>query len=1459
MADNLGNGVSRVLDPKQASFLQVIWQEGKPPLDSEFNLIQALENDWRQQLLLRNTPSGWLGNETNPGEDYLTNPMWSNFFQFGRQRANELRSIQWAVVNGWMVPVTGTRTGTPPGGANNSDTWNKIFLDPPPSTSGDSRVDFVFLEVWIARVAPNAQTNKPSTSAVYRYGNIEGGYSYLNDDTQDPDMGFETTQRIQVQYRIRVVGLTAADGFSSTSVKAKGAYDYLNSETATTFSFVNMRTNLGDPGLWRAGDGTANTLNTVDGYSYAIPICHVFRRNSTAWNGEPSPNLNGSFNRRELTVTSRASAKAFLTVPTLLADLTASATTAALSSTVDIPLPTTGGTVQIGDEIVTYTAITGGNISGLVRGAHGTTQQTHKAGESVVILAGRPDGLFADQIAANDILDARHVVNPNGFDYETLLRNNVDKLLSGKLRSTWKRGASTSTKGPFLAYQDKIAGSVTSPEITKLDGPDNIRMVWSDAAVQQKVEVIVRPFTSAVLVGSQPLNGTPDTSFSLSITANTTAQGSANQFNAGDNIIIPVAQFKNSVGAGDGDQVRFINNGIVNAVTLRLDGEEVPVDSSLFTVTPTNPLPTDDLTITLLSGFPQVDQRNVYITLNIQYGGGRGLSRRPDSIHSIALLTNTSNELLLQPSATPFTPTQNTPLRTAWAPLWSKYRSATYKTHLPVTAESFADLGSKTIALTPFRRVGFPQKLIVQDGTVANPRSGAAFASGTATTTGSTTITDLLQNFTLVGVVEGDAVTFNAPITGTFTVVEVAPLGDITQLVLDRAVPTGTPTYEVRHSQGLMPLLKPDGVTSKWTTTDPLGLFSGTTDPATATKNLYVTLPRHLIPGWGEVRVPILPVDAVNFSRGVNFLLMSKSGASPTTQSHNPTYVSYSTGNSFSYAAFSTRQLDTVSTATVFNTQYTFVTGNGIRYAGTRFFDDGRGRTGLELPPFYGIARLFAVYEAADYVSNGSAFGQSDRIASGAGATNLLRTQFDGATFWIEQDVDGDSTFVINAAALDLSKSPNAISSFTSAHYVIEASVFGFDRGSFDQSKPFRLVLNRSRLSGTGATSATRADNFGAAGVDAKVDGPTCIIPAPLQGSDQAVINYSRTPYMGSAFGAQTVDLGHRSGAITSAEAYSVVSNPLDELNLTRVNQRAVEVLASLSFSTTLGTGRLSGDLVSNTALDFRNVGYEALDYTTQPTVFPPTAISGGSTTSRPVVAVGALSSTEGEVNTQYLGCTERLPLGAFFRDKDFRGGRFQPVSNGLGNRSQLLFLEEQGLGSFVPSLATTSRAEHKEVALSGASQASGAPGDIIVHMDGAIANYAVNSQYRTNRGGSAFCGSGTYPGGEVHSAYGEVYGPNSHTNVLTGKVYLVRNTVANVGASEVSAGDELMMLVVTNVHQVGPGQNQVDNFTLISSNGTQEGYAASDLYRLDGHPLVNDNLNYEVNPDNIVLSRRAE
>lgn len=1440
MTDNLGPGVSRVLEAEGTAYEDVVFQAGRPPCDSEFILQADIATTAVRSAALRGMPSGFLGNETNTQADFLTSASWSNFFKFGPQRTGELKSVMWANVNGWLVPVTGTRTGTPPGSPNDTDSTNIIALDPPPANSGDFRIDFAFLEVWKARIQPNpSATNKPASSAVWRYGNVEGGFSFLPDDLVDPAIGFETTQRTQIQYRIRVVkglvGLTSnPDGFDPVVVKAQGA-----AANPTSFTFTNMRQTLGDPGLWRAGDGTENSLGTVDGYSYAVPISAIFRRNSVTWNGNPSQNLNGGFSRNP-TAVDRTGIKTFSTVPALSANLSASATTVTLASVSNIPLPTTPATpvlIQIGDELLTYSSITGSTLNIVTRGSNGTRAEAHKSGSTIKVMSGRPDGLFSDQIALTDILDLRHAVNPNGFDYASLLQGSLDKLLRGRLRANWKRSGG-GPQGAFVYYQDTITSGAVSLGVTKLDAPDNIRMVFSDAATIQPIECIASPNTGIVLPGpGVNINVT----WSLGLTVKTTNQSVANQFTAGDIIVIPVNQLKLGLPGGDTDQVRWLNDSVTGAVRLRLDGETGDLPSSMYTVTPAVPSSSYDLTITLGGTFPSqltspATPTILHITVQAVYGAGRGLSRRPDSIHSVSYI-NPATDLLVQQSGIP---SNNQGSRVAWAPLWSKFRSATFNNLLPVTSEVYADLGSKSILLTPFRRINLPNVLTI-DGNAANPvpTPKAGFPT-TGTTTG---LNNPVLNSAFTGTaVAGDALVIaTGPGAGRYTILSLVAA---TSYTLDRPIRAQggvVVSYTVHSAQGVMPLNKVDGITPKWggTSTDPLLMFCGTTFGTASEKNIYVSLPRHLVPGWGELRLPILPADSLAFSQGVNFVTNSKIGSVYVDADKN--YVNYNPVTGLTYAAFSTLDLGTSLPAT-FNLAFTFVN----TFAGMRFFTDTRnlGRQGLELPPFYGVARLFGVYEANDYKVNSSPFNDTTRaFIGGSHATNLLRqnmAQADGPVMWIEIDDDKDSTFVLNANAIDLSRSPTPISSFASGNYVIEASIFGFDRGTFDLNSEARIVLTRpgsnswTSVGGSPVSAVTRSLN-----INRFVVGPSAVLPGPAETSDQVVINYSRTPYQGDAFGSQTnyIDIAYTPGPLTSGTAFQIASTSLDQSALTRPNQKVLEVLASESFSTDLGTGRYSADATATT-LDFKDVAYE------DPTAYPPTS----GVDHRPKALPGNfLTSDLTNIGTEYLGCIERLPLGALFRDKDFRGQIF-----GL-NTSPLVYSSEASAGRST-GLAVN-HGEQDEMPLDTSSSGVGSPGDVLVHVDGEQGNYSLITNFRVNRGGSVFTGNGSHPGGEV-ALQGQVCSTSSdHTNVLQCRALLVRNTVTNVGSTEVSAGDELMMLILTNVVRLAPGFTPGE--IRIGTNGTGEGYSAADLYRIEGHPLARNNVRMNIDPATILLSGR--
>jgi hypothetical protein len=173
-----------------------------------------------------------------------------------------------AWVDGMKVVVQGT---------NSADENNVIILPAPPSLS--NRVDFVFLEVWRKLITPD--------DVIYTHGNVlYGGVNYPN-DLIDPAVNVETSLRIQVQYRIRVAPTdieSYPEGFDPNRVFAQGPLS--NPLSCSSAAFVQVP---GDPGLWRAGVGDSasqTSLQTVDGYTYAIPMFAVARRNTSAYNSE---------------------------------------------------------------------------------------------------------------------------------------------------------------------------------------------------------------------------------------------------------------------------------------------------------------------------------------------------------------------------------------------------------------------------------------------------------------------------------------------------------------------------------------------------------------------------------------------------------------------------------------------------------------------------------------------------------------------------------------------------------------------------------------------------------------------------------------------------------------------------------------------------------------------------------------------------------------------------------------------------------------------------------------------------------------------------------------------------------------------------------------------------------------------------------------------------------------------
>ena len=126
---------------------------------------------------------------------------------------------------------------------------------------------------------------------IYPEGNLlSQAEDYLPDNMISPQVDVETTKRVQIQYRIRVVeGVDPfaypESGLGLPYVKSLGPN--ADEETAGGYSFANSGPDTGDYGLW-----TSKCRNTVDGYSWAVPMFLVTRRNSAPFNVDT--NINGS-------------------------------------------------------------------------------------------------------------------------------------------------------------------------------------------------------------------------------------------------------------------------------------------------------------------------------------------------------------------------------------------------------------------------------------------------------------------------------------------------------------------------------------------------------------------------------------------------------------------------------------------------------------------------------------------------------------------------------------------------------------------------------------------------------------------------------------------------------------------------------------------------------------------------------------------------------------------------------------------------------------------------------------------------------------------------------------------------------------------------------------------------------------------------------------------------------------
>lgn len=1455
----LGPGVSRYIDGRDRQFTAVVFQYDRPPLDAELNLVALTETESKAEATRATHPSGWATGGTNPYDDFKTDPHNSNLFFFGHQVANEVRSLTWAVVNGWWVPVAGTQTGAPPLAPNDADTWNKILLNPPSASTGGNRAEFVFLEVWLARIdvdpaPPGVAPGKPQRESLWRFGNVEGGFSFLTDDLVDPNINYETTRRVQLQYRIRVVadiGLASyPEGFDPSMVHAQGM---LAAPIVTPDAiFHNMREQLGDPGLWRAGTGDPTTFGTADGYVYAIPICAAFRRNSAGFSD--TGNLAGAFNRNSLGIM-RADATTYtadVLLPVSISDTDVSFTLTSISGTVLETMNSFGEAYfKIDDEVIKVNSVTQlGPTAFFVtfsRGALNTTPRAHYVGSGNVLslITVRPDGLFADQVAVTDILDLRHAVSES-FDYENLLKTNLVELLKGNLRTAWKRYGSTNVGGPLVFYGDRITDStVAVGGLTRLDGPNGNRRVYSDAAMTERYSVAVQVPSNtgtpeSVLPPGDVLNLTvlPYNIVVNWADADPTRLPGARQIGAvdwwfnGDKITLRIADFQTGLPVVDADQVRFVlPSEDSDAVIIRFEG---------MTTDPNGGEPqTPPLTNAPTTTNPEIQNPSYVLTGERILKHGQGLT----------VTTNVAGDLIIEfASGTPGTQFNEFTDALAGAGIpWGPGLDNTYA-HNTVARLEFAvvygtgrGLSHKPQHIHTVNYLGAPG-----NSTLTMLRPGLSTGNRMIPTyLGDSPLVQSGKNRTLARTSEvmidpGSKTVYVAPYRNMF----------LPKMLVRSGYKLNWWNNPIQY-QGLMPGLSQDGLAIIHPVVDPLQLFYHSTTLWTDSR--YIEIPIEWLPRPGLHHIPIVPITDGIFPSGINFLLMSKEGPiTGDTSDWNRNLISYPATPGYYVVT------------PVLGEVYGTVAAAGLSVFGQKYVNHkihshfGGPFKGIQFPPFYAPARITGVYYRDPITLPtspvSSPFDTNRHYVGGVGTdVNLLRDDFDGATILLDVDVNGDPTFVLSADVIDPAKMPTGMT-FDNSDFLVECTLFGFDRG-FLQTNGRILTVKLAAWSIPVAVNnfTTTTDNL--IGV---------ILPAPLtvdHVNNEITFYYSRQPYQGDVFGTQGFyqDDPQRLGPLNVAEANSIntaIENfGTGPLGLALPNRAGYEVLASLGFVTSLGTGRMSGSnpipllsTVSNpdgvpdyegTLVDLdrrfslNRVGYD--DWTS--VKFP---VLSSSLAARPAVKRGALSEVfDRDLHPEFAGCISNLPLGIWFRDKDFVGKTLYQTrsmsNNAMIPSGTLAFPPFQtALTPTAPGVPTW---EGVEFVCGNASNTVGVGGEALVKVDGTGITTDITI-FKTTRGGAAWSVTGPWVGGEIAARIAKAK-PNSEVGgVVAGMAYLVRSQPERITSGafslEVHPGHELQMVIVTHATPSYFRETEVVH----SASGVNEGYTAADRFRIWGRPL---------------------
>ena len=260
-------------------------------LEDEANELQWIQNELRADLVRREYYSG-IYSKSN--DDIVLS---SEVFEDNKQIFNSfLVKPMVANINGYFIDVIGANGYRQNGLIEPYKDLNYIVL--PDAPDEGEYYDFVYLEMAFAEIK--------YTEQLLNLGNRNNSYGPLKNDLFDTRINGETNRRIQLKWNIysarvemdsdnakmRNGGMFDEQTFCM-KVPAHGGY-FGNSTAGFIYALNHPYYKSTDKGLWIAGNGLENIehqLYSSDGYSYAIPLFKVIRRNA---HGYAAHNLYGA-------------------------------------------------------------------------------------------------------------------------------------------------------------------------------------------------------------------------------------------------------------------------------------------------------------------------------------------------------------------------------------------------------------------------------------------------------------------------------------------------------------------------------------------------------------------------------------------------------------------------------------------------------------------------------------------------------------------------------------------------------------------------------------------------------------------------------------------------------------------------------------------------------------------------------------------------------------------------------------------------------------------------------------------------------------------------------------------------------------------------------------------------------------------------------------------------------------